>query len=802
MNKFLDAALEYAKRGYPVIPLNGKVPAIPKSAGGNGINDATTDPIVINAWWQQYPNANIGLATGSVSGLIVVDVDRGDGKSGEATLAALEQKLGRLPKTCCQISGNGFHLFFKSEDRQVRNRTNFFGPGVDIRGDGGYIVVAPSIHPDTKTPYSWYQNYGLLEFEPALAPNQLVELVNGVEKRPENPAAKSVATEPLPTPGSIGQGYGTTALLDECAKVLAAPDGAQEETLNNAALKIGGLVAGGEILRAFAERELIAAGMAMTNHKASAPWTKQMVTKKVQHGLDDGAKEPRKAPNSGSEIFNSNSSVSSNSGGNENPAELPQPLVRELPPAGAFPIDALGPILQNAALGIQDQIQAPLAICGQTVLAAANLAVQGHADIELPSGQVKPISCIFVSVAGTGERKSAADSVALRPIRKREAVMRDVYDTEYPQWEDDHAIWERARTTIVNSKKDDGSSKRQKLKDLGQAPERPLLPLLSCEEPTFEGLCRLFPDALPSLGVFSAEGGQFIGGHGMNKDNRLKTSAALSTLWDGETLKRVRAGDAFAVYPGRRVAMHLMLQPGVADELLSDHFLADQGLLSRVLVTAPDSTSGSRFWREPGPEGDAAIRAYYGRMMNILEVPLPLAEEKRNQLAPLILKFSNDAREMWIEFVNHVEARIGPGGELEPAKGLANKLPEHAARLAATICLVDDIGAAALSADHMAAGIKLAQHYAAEALRLFENGQISAELKQAEKLLHWLVNVWPEEFISLPDIYQKGPSGIRDRQTAIQMAGVLQNHGHLRKVPNGAEVQGQKRRDAWQIVRP
>src|SRR4051794_34844505 len=94
--------------------------------------------------------------------------------------------------------------------------------------------------------------------------------------------------------------------------------------------------------------------------------------------------------------------------------EPPRPLIRELPPADVFPVDALGDVLGAATRAIHERVQAPMAICGQSTLGAATLAAQAHADVELPTGQVKPISNFFVSVAATGERKTATDSEALR----------------------------------------------------------------------------------------------------------------------------------------------------------------------------------------------------------------------------------------------------------------------------------------------------------------------------------------------------------------------------------------------------
>src|SRR5215469_1385295 len=76
--------------------------------------------------------------------------------------------------------------------------------------------------------------------------------------------------------------------------------------------------------------------------------------------------------------------------------EPPRPLARELPPADPFPIDALGPLLRDAVQAIHDKLQAPLAIGGQSVLGTATLAVQGHADVELPTGQTRPVSSFLI----------------------------------------------------------------------------------------------------------------------------------------------------------------------------------------------------------------------------------------------------------------------------------------------------------------------------------------------------------------------------------------------------------------------
>jgi hypothetical protein len=133
-------------------------------------------------------------------------------------------------------------------------------------------------------------------------------------------------------------------------------------------------------------------------------------------------------------------------------------------------------------------------------------------------------------------------------------------------------------------------------------------------------------------------------------------------------------------------------------------------------------------------------------------------------------------------------------------RGLANKLPEHAARIAAVLEMVRDIHASEVTAAAMESGIELAQHYAAEALRLYGASRVNAELQLALQLLNWLLSR-DKPVVSLPCIYQHGPSVIRDKARAAKVTAILEDHGYLVRIKGGAEIEGNWRRDAWRIVR-
>ncbi len=382
-------------------------------------------------------------------------------------------------------------------------------------------------------------------------------------------------------------------------------------------------------------------------------------------------------------------------------------------------------------------------------------------------------------------------------VRAREAQLREDFDKQMKVWRDRHDAWEAARRKILLGK-GDATSKRADLARLGDEPERPLTPIIVMEEPTIEGLAKLLTDGQPSVGVFSAEGGQFIGGHAMSDDAKLRSSTALSTSWDGGPWKRVRSGDGATTIPDRRVSMHLLVQPDVATQFLNDRLLRDQGLLSQLLVTSPATTMGTRLYRKPSSEALDIIAGFQARLSAAMSLPLPLRPGTRNELMPRRLRLSAEARDEWIAFSDHVERLLGPGGELEPISGFAAKMPEHSARLAAVIAWWRDHRVTEIDADAIAGAIELVQHYAQEHLRLQHASVVPPDIADAQRLLEWLIERWTEPYVSIRDICRFGPNSVRVARRARMLVKILEDHGHLRKVEN-VSILGQRCREAHAI---
>lgn len=162
-----EYATWYVARGWPVFPVHSvrdgactcrkgaKCPSKGKHPRTrNGVNGASADPETVRAWWQKWPQANIGVATGEASGLVVLDVDRDHGGAG--SMQRLQTDLGNLPPApMAQTGGGGWHVLFRHPERQVHNRVGI-ATGVDVRADNGYIVAPTSIHASGR-PYQWVQ---------------------------------------------------------------------------------------------------------------------------------------------------------------------------------------------------------------------------------------------------------------------------------------------------------------------------------------------------------------------------------------------------------------------------------------------------------------------------------------------------------------------------------------------------------------------------------------------------------------------------------------------------------------------
>lgn len=477
----------------------------------------------------------------------------------------------------------------------------------------------------------------------------------------------------------------------------------------------------------------------------------------------------------------------------------PEPLRRPVPPPEPYPIVELGPILQPAAESLRRVIQAPDAVCGASILAAASLAAQALADVTI-DGRTIPLSLWMLTVAESGERKSAVDTEAMRAAREYEKALAKSHESALEAHAAELAEWEaRCTDAKAKAKKSQGAGLAKALRDIGPAPPAPLVPRVTVADFTAEGLAKLLTSGFPSVGAFTDEAALVFGGHGMSKEAVTRTAGTLSKLWDNGTLDRVRALDGATKLHGRRLALHLLAQPVIAERALSDDVLSGQGFLARCLLAWPESTAGTRPYRAESLRDDAALGRLAHRLGELHREPLPLAQGERQELQPRVLRLSTGAKATWVQLHNAVETGMKPGGPFATVKPWASKTPEQALRIAGVLALLESVAAQEIDAATIGRAAELALWHLNEAARLAGTTELSPEVRDAEALLHWCHDTGRGLLYSR-DALRVGPSRIRERETFAQAMAELERAGWAEPVDGGAVLDGARRRHVWRIA--
>lgn len=221
MGDCLEAAIKYAtKYGWAVFPVR---PETKRPYTPHGCLDAKKDVGAIRAWWRKWPEASVGIATGSASNLIVIDEDVDDDKGidGIHSVRMWEKSHGDLPETVTAITGRGgYHLYYHYTGKDLKNRAGLLD-GVDIRGEGGYVVAPPSTHPNG-TEYQW--EFDPDDYSPAELNQSVMELLREDEEG---------QYEAFELPDKIPSGQRNTTLFKLASSLQAQglPDQAIEEAV-------------------------------------------------------------------------------------------------------------------------------------------------------------------------------------------------------------------------------------------------------------------------------------------------------------------------------------------------------------------------------------------------------------------------------------------------------------------------------------------------------------------------------------------------------------------------------------------
>jgi hypothetical protein len=414
------------------------------------------------------------------------------------------------------------------------------------------------------------------------------------------------------------------------------------------------------------------------------------------------------------------------------PEDLSPPHLPDVADRIAYPLDALGPLLGSAAKAIADSVQAPAEIAAHAILAVAAFAAQDKANITM-DGRTYPLSLFLLTIAESGDRKSACDKVASQPLDTWQRERAQAHRTALKQYLDEQDVYHGERRAAVG-KKGSAADKAAALEALIE-PEAPPEPIVICQEPTLEGLQRSFRQGWPSQALFNDEGGQFFGGYAMNPDNALKTIAALSKYWDGAPIVRTRAakGESAAMYD-RRLSIHLQAQPRVAASVLSDRLLQEQGMLARFLVAEAHTLAGTRLYRSVNPFQGLEVQRFHRRVSDLL-AHVPETAEGGGLVLPS-LQLTEAATNLWVASYNRTEIEQAPGALLELIKPAASKAAENALRLAGVFAVLE--GSPAVTAEQVQRAWTLAAYYLQNTLRVAQLAESNAIEHAAHEVLAWL----------------------------------------------------------------
>ena len=484
----------------------------------------------------------------------------------------------------------------------------------------------------------------------------------------------------------------------------------------------------------------------------------------------------------------------------------PEPLRANLPSAEPYPVEALGDVLGKAAMAIHVSVKAPLALCCQSVLAAASLAAQAHYDIKLPWGERKPLSLFLLTVGESGERKTGVDDLVLGAAKVQERADMEAYALELKTYESKLAAWtqatDAARKVVTSGKKGAATALevREAADKCGEKPEPPIVPLCFMTDPTVEGMYKQLAIGKPSVALFSDEGGLLIGGHALNSDNALKTMARWCKLWDGAPFDRVRAGDGAGVLYGRRMALHQLAQPDVMTKLLSDRMANGQGLLARCLVAWPESTIGTRHIEKYEWAGDRhELKRLFSVFKGLMEAE-PQSGKSVQELDPVELPLTDEAKALAMAANNQFETLMARGADLAELRDRTSKAVENACRIAGVLAVIEGgLSVQAIDTGHLERALILVQWYLAEALRIRGAAAIPQSVIDAELLSAWLRERGFKQFRS-KQVLRSGPNQLRNKTRLTAATNELVTNGYLAENDKGTMVDGVAARKSWRVL--
>lgn len=356
--------------------------------------------------------------------------------------------------------------------------------------------------------------------------------------------------------------------------------------------------------------------------------------------------------------------------------------------------DKLPDDMKVAILVLEELHNIPESMALPVVLGVANLAAQAHYDVDSGKYGVRPISLFLLSMAATGGRKTTTFKELMVGIQDFLEQKRDELKDEDLRYNLEKKKFER--------------EERQWLKDsedplnlvLPPMPQRPA-PMETADYTINKGTLNGIVDTLKSqsfVGLFSSEGGEFFNSHsfqgGKNEISRaVEMSASLTSMWDGTEITKTTGMERVKLF-NRRVNMLFLLQTETVESMLNNPIFSEQGFVHRILITQSPKYNNKEW--ENSEESDVweakireSLKGFHKKTRDLISRKLTLKPNKPFELEPTLIRQTRESKQIYVDFYNKNLNRSS--GDLKNFAGFAERLHEHAIRIAGTLAAFEGL---------------------------------------------------------------------------------------------------------------
>jgi len=819
----VESALELAAEGFRVFPCHTPMPNECSCGAGcaspgkhprtlHGCRDATADRTMIEAWWDRWPDANVGVATGEE--LHVLDID---GHHAQAKLDALCREHGSLPPTRAVRTGRegGRHLWFRPPAGALPGRR--LAQGIDTRGEGGYVLAPPSLHKSKRT-YEWEIPDATVATLPAWSVERLslprtAATSGNAGLAGKRPQARDAAWHRRLE--ALGR-----QVLDDEMSILAAhsrePETGRGTALYGAAAHLGRIVGAGGLSLSATWQELEAAGRRLGLGEDE-------LKRSVERGLQEGMAEPltpdllpdRPRPaGPGQQLTGTNGSSPSGGGPGKAPVDQEPrdpasgdvwPLLpRPVPPP--FPVEALGEEIAAFvnALATQTQTAPDLAALGVLgVLSSVALT----AKVDCGNWEEETLALYILIVSPSGDRKSTVLKKVAAPLYRIEHEALQEAKVKKLEHESRREMLQARKKTLTTragkiDDEDGWASTQADLEqvsaELAEAAEF-VEPRLLTDDATPEGLAGLLADHETGIAVLSAESAVIDNLLGHYSDKGKANLHVVCKAYNAERAYVDRRGTAALIIPRPLLGITLFSQPFVLEHVLAHGTARGQGLIGRfILVDASAASYVGRRQIEPPP---AAVPQYLHeawerivqrvRCANDATQPTKGDSEHSKggfvgsvaseDVRLLTLSLSPSSKKLLTELEVSLEPRQADGADLATYRDWVSRHHGRVARTAGLLHLAERPPDQPIPVDTMQRALRIGDYF-------LEHGQLALSTpdQHQRRALAWLSRQ-EEHIVSQRDIHHGPLGGHVKVEKAATLAEALVDAGALRPVIGGEE---------------